>query len=102
MKGVGAGLASVAAGYSVVSHWIWTIFNGGEGEKKKSLLWIDKSDFMQEGVSWVSINWRVTPRIYRKIKNIFFFFFKKEEKRGREEEETGKKEEEKGERKAVN
>lgn len=49
MQGVGAGLASVAAGYSVVSHWIWTIFNGGEKEKKKSLLWIDKSDFMQEG-----------------------------------------------------
>lgn len=31
VKGVGAGLASVAAGYSVVSHWIWTIFNSGGG-----------------------------------------------------------------------
>lgn len=29
---------------------------------------------MQEGVSWVSINWRVTPQIYRKIKKKFFFF----------------------------
>lgn len=97
MKGVGAGLASVAAGYSVVSRWIWTIFNGGgAGEEEKSLLWIDKSDFMQEGVSWVSINWRVTLRIYHKIKKKFL---KRGEAGEREEEETEKKEEE---RKAVN
>lgn len=71
-----------------MSHWIWTIFN-------EILLWIDKSDFMQEESPGFQLTGgsrcrSITKRSEGK---------RGERKKGREEK-MGKKEE--GERKAFN
>lgn len=44
-----------------MSHWIWTIFN-------EILLWIDKSDFMQEESPGFQLTGGVTLQIYHKKK----------------------------------